>query len=206
MTKLEAVNSLLSRVGYTPVAALDTGNSSMQANAERKIDHEADRVQRMGWYFNTFENVTATPDGSDNIVLADITSDTIYHIDTYGYSKSINVVVREDKLYNLDDNDETFDGPIYVTYTKEMTWLEIPSAFQQWIVSEAAILFVRDYARNINRNDRREILQELYGERDRDKSDAMREENLQRDTNLLKTPQALRLKGNRQRYSGGNNY
>ena len=206
MTKLEAVNDMLSRVGFTPVAALDTGNSSLQATAERKIDQEAARIQRMGWYFNTFNDVEATPDGSNNIVLTDITADTIYHIDTYGQSAHINVVVREDKLYNLDTNTETFDDPIRVTYTKEMTWLEIPEAFQQWIYSEAAILFVRDYARNINRNDRREILQELYTERDRDKSDAMREENLQRDTNLLNTPQARRLKGNRRRYYGGNNY
>ena len=49
MQRLEAVNDILRRIGSLVVPALDTGGTSLQAQAERQLDDVDLRIQSLGW-------------------------------------------------------------------------------------------------------------------------------------------------------------
>ena len=52
LTKLDAVNALLRAITEYPVAALDTGGTSMAAQAERVLDFHDKLIQGRGWHEN----------------------------------------------------------------------------------------------------------------------------------------------------------
>lgn len=58
MTTLEAVNEILEAIGEPAAAALDTGGTSIEADAERTLDKIDKRVQRWGWAVNEQDEVT----------------------------------------------------------------------------------------------------------------------------------------------------
>ena len=58
MTKLEAVNAVLRRIGLTPVSALDTAGNSATSQAERFLDDADIDFQSRGWHFNSNYNIT----------------------------------------------------------------------------------------------------------------------------------------------------
>ena len=64
MTELEAVNVLLTTIGEAPVNTL-TGNQVTDVTIARQVLNEVSReVQSQGWYFNTENGVTLTPDNN----------------------------------------------------------------------------------------------------------------------------------------------
>lgn len=56
MTKLDAVNKILRALGEPKVSALDTGGTSIEAEAEDFLDDANEEVQRRGWMTNTTRN------------------------------------------------------------------------------------------------------------------------------------------------------
>jgi hypothetical protein len=56
MTKLEAVNEVLEKVGEPPISALDTNGTSEAGEAETILDRETRRVLQMGWAANTYKD------------------------------------------------------------------------------------------------------------------------------------------------------
>lgn len=58
MTKLEAVNEILEAVGEPPASALDTGGTSIEAEAEDTLDKIDKRIQKVGWAVNEQNEVT----------------------------------------------------------------------------------------------------------------------------------------------------
>ncbi len=58
MTKLEAVNEVLEAVGEPPATALDTGGTSIEAEAEAMLDRVDRRTQTIGWAANEQDEVT----------------------------------------------------------------------------------------------------------------------------------------------------
>jgi hypothetical protein len=61
MTKLDAVNEVLARVGIRPVPALDTGGAGDAAEAERCIDREELNTQSLDWHYNRRREVELFP-------------------------------------------------------------------------------------------------------------------------------------------------
>ena len=68
-TELEAINTMLSTIGESPVNTVeDTGN--VDVVIARQILQTASReVQARGWHFNTEINYTITPDSDGYLVL-----------------------------------------------------------------------------------------------------------------------------------------
>ena len=62
MTKLDAVNEILSRVGISPVPALDPGGAGDAAQAERCLDREELNTQSLDWHYNRRREVPLSPD------------------------------------------------------------------------------------------------------------------------------------------------
>lgn len=61
MTKLDAVNMVLSGINEYRVTSLDTGGTSVQSDAERYLDDSTRYFCAMGWPCNTRRSAAFTP-------------------------------------------------------------------------------------------------------------------------------------------------
>ena len=60
-TTLNAVNEMLESIGEPPASALDTGGTSIVAQAESILDREAHQILERGWWANTDPEVKYEP-------------------------------------------------------------------------------------------------------------------------------------------------
>lgn len=72
MTKLEAVNYVLTAVGLRAVGALETGTASTAADIEREIDRRVKVTCEENWNFNRRLGVRLTPDANSHILVSQI--------------------------------------------------------------------------------------------------------------------------------------
>lgn len=133
MTELEAVNVLLTTIGEAPVNTLD-GNQVTDVSIAKQVLNEVSReVQAQGWHFNTEQNVPLTPDTLGNIV---IPADTA-RID----ARDFNVVVRENKLFDLTDRTFAFVSKILVDVIYYQDFANLPQQAKNYITTRAARIF-----------------------------------------------------------------
>tara|TARA_B100001059_G_scaffold183800_1_gene185254 strand:+ start:4543 stop:5178 length:636 start_codon:yes stop_codon:yes gene_type:complete len=199
-TKLQCVQDIMRRVGKPPVTALDPGGISIAAHIERALDDASISVQSQGWYWNTKRNVTATANGDGKVQVnqlenvADIGQTasyaTIFHVDTDQDSVDTNVVRQGDFLYDVDENSDTsFSGTLKILYTWERPINQVPSQFQEWIISLAAMNFNRQNEQNVGRD---QILQSEMADA---RMKSIREEVRSQDINLLGINEARQFRG-----------
>lgn len=133
MTELEAVNVMLTTIGEAPVNTL-TGNQVTDVTIAQQVLNEVNReVQSQGWYFNTENGVTLTPDNNKHILPP---ADTA-RIDSRDY----NIVIREDKLFDLDDFTYEFGGSIKVNIVYYQDFTVLPDAAKRYIAARAARIY-----------------------------------------------------------------
>lgn len=136
-TELEAVNECLENIGQTPVNSI-SGNlgvdAQMALNFVRKVNRE---LQSMGWNWNTEKNYPLTPNGDKDILLP---SGTLA-VDSTGYDRDRDVVMRGPRLWDRDNHTYTFDKPIRVSITISRTFEEIPETARRYITLRAARIF-----------------------------------------------------------------
>jgi len=133
MTELEAVNVLLTTIGEAPVNTL-TGNQVTDVTIARQVLNEVSReVQSQGWFFNTENGVVLTPDNNKNILPP---ADTA-RID----SRDFNIVVREDKLFDLDKFTYEFGGSIKVNIVYYQDFTVLPDSAKRYIAARAARIY-----------------------------------------------------------------
>jgi hypothetical protein len=140
MQKLEAVNNVLRRVGLPPVPSLDTNGISAAAHAERFIDAASRSCQSRGWHFNTRRNVMLSRDPDTNKIAV---PSGVFHIDTDGESRHLDVTVVGGMLFDLENNVDTWAQDLYVTYIANMDFADLPEAFADYLVTESAYQFNR---------------------------------------------------------------
>lgn len=203
MTKLEAVNEMLEALGEPPATALDTGGTSEVAQAETILDREHERLLRRGWAANTILEREYTPDGSDQIVLDPATVLSIRPV-LSGYGNQPRstdtekrVAIRDGKLYDLINDQNTFDDPLYLEVVELVALDELPGKLATYIVKLASVKFQRFLKRGKvdDAFARDEMMQA--------KVEAEQEDQDLRATNVLKTPEARRIMGNRYKYPTG---
>ena len=135
LTKLSAVNIVLSNVGQAPVTTVDNDNP-MVVMAANVIDEVTNSVQSEGWTFNTEKSYPFTPDNTKKINIPN----NILQIDT-SYTSLLDVVLREGKLYNKRDHTYNFTEQV----AADVVWLvefdDMPEAFKQYISMRAANLY-----------------------------------------------------------------
>jgi hypothetical protein len=139
MNKLDAVNAVLRRVGVLPVPALDTNGPSAAGHAERFLDAADRSLQARGWHFNTRREVTLTRNVSNKIAVPAST----FHIDTDGSSRGLDVTVVGGFLYDLANNTDVWAQNLVVTYVAQAAFADLPEAFADYVVTDAAFQFNR---------------------------------------------------------------
>ena len=140
-TELEAVNTILSTIGEAPLNTL-TGTLPVDGTVALNILSEITReVQSAGWHFNTHYKVTLSKDVNNKIPLA--TSILRLELDNNRYSKvQYDIVQRDNFLYNLAKNQETFDTSfedVIIVYL--LPFNEIPEQAKRYITIRSARVF-----------------------------------------------------------------
>jgi hypothetical protein len=147
MTKLEAVNLMLSLVGQTPVETLGSGANAIVAMAENILNEVDRETQAMGWWFNTEKSVLYSPNKQNNVELG---SD-IFHVDsatkTVGGRGGLNknYTKRGGKLYNLEDHTFTFTSDVSLDVIKALDWLDTPMLFRNFVAKRGGRILVERY-------------------------------------------------------------
>ena len=140
-SELEAVNTILSTIGESPLNSL-SGSLPVDGTIAKNVLSEVSReVQSQGWHFNTHYKVSVSRDTNNKIPLA--TNIVRVEIDPRKYSKvSYDIVQRNNELYNLAKNEETFDTNFTdATVVYLLPFDEIPEQAKRYITIRSARIF-----------------------------------------------------------------
>jgi hypothetical protein len=133
MTELEAVNVLLTTIGEAPVNTL-SGNQVTDVTIAKQVLNEVSReVQSQGWHFNTEPKVKLSRNLDNEIA---VPADTA-RIDSNEY----NVVIREGKLFDLDERKFTFDSNIEADIVYYRDFEVLPDVAKKYITTRAARIY-----------------------------------------------------------------
>ena len=139
-TELEAVNTILSTIGESPVNSL-TGTLPVDATTALNVLDEISReVQSAGWHFNSHYKVDLSRDGDSKIPIG--TDVLRVELNAKYDRSSYDVVQRDDYLYNLAKNSETFDQDFTdnsIVYLLDFS--KLPEPARRYITIRAARVF-----------------------------------------------------------------
>ena len=136
-TELEAINTMLSTIGESPVNAVeDTGNVDVVI-ARQILQSVSREVQARGWHFNTEINYTITPDSDGYLVLPK----TVLKVDTVYPDSSKDVVVRGSRLYDREKHTYVFTDAVKVDMTILLTFDELPEVARNYVTIRASRIF-----------------------------------------------------------------
>lgn len=137
MTKLEAVNVLLHKLGNRPVNSLDVAHPRVPA-AVAVLDRFNKDLQAERWWFNV-EYPTLQPDaGNSRIILPGDTA-AADSVDVRP-----RVAVRGRYLYNLDDSTYEFTAPVQVRLHRILPFDELPALAAEAVLTRAVLEWVGD--------------------------------------------------------------
>jgi Tail tubular protein len=134
MTRLEAVNRMLSALGEDPVNSLSSGLSDAES-AERFLTRVSRTVQTTGWHANTDRGLRLLP----NVATKEIAlPHNTLKIDSVGSDGWRNVTKRGRRLYDVKSRSFKFDRPVTVDIVTELPWEDLTYALQNYISALAA--------------------------------------------------------------------
>lgn len=150
-TKLEAVNTILSGIGESPVNSLSGQLSVDAVQAENILDEVNRSVQTTGWKFNTETEVVYTPDAvSKEIAIPLNVSFFDVEPEFSDGDTDIDVVIRGTKLYDLKNHTYAFDDEVKATVVYLLEFTDIPEAARYYITIRAARLFQDRYQGDVS--------------------------------------------------------
>ena len=140
-TQLEAVNTMLSTIGESPVNSL-TGSLPLDASIAVNILNEVNReVQSAGWKFNTSWKVSLPRDVNNKLVVGtDVLHIEFNHLRES--KSSYDPVLRGNYLYNLAGETFTWDKDFeYVTVIYLLDFETIPEQARRYITIRASRIY-----------------------------------------------------------------
>ena len=135
LTKLAAVNIIISNIGQAPVTQIDNDNP-MVIMAANVLDEVTNSLQSEGWTFNSEKAYPFTPDSSGNIVIPD----NVLQLDSE-YRSPVDLVKRQGKLYDKRNHSFTFTDQIELDVVWLVDFDDMPDAFKNYAAMRAANLF-----------------------------------------------------------------
>lgn len=142
MTRLDALNEILTNAGLYPVDTIDETDPN-QKIALQKLDNVSREVQSQGLNCNTDDKWPLMPDHNKYIPLPP----NVISVDAYDSSK--NYVMRDYKLFDKDNFTFKFDTPVEVTVVWELPFDDLPDYVANYVTIRAA----RKYANSTITND-----------------------------------------------------
>lgn len=137
-TKLEAINTMLSCIGQSPLNTLEGTKSYFTIAAEKILEDEVKRFQLQGWDFNSEDNYQLNPDTNGFIQIP--SNMIMVKFPTYYKNR---YVVREGKLYDKFKHTFEITQPIKVSVVFCFPFEDLPVVAQEYAKMTAAYKFVK---------------------------------------------------------------
>ena len=186
MTELEAINTLLSVIGESPVDSLPEGVANQPTDAalaKRTLTEVRRDVQAEGWSWNTDMDYKITPNAADEFNLPSDTLRATFYPTKYPYMQYVQrgnkVYDKVAKTFKFAKNPTTVDEIVVSELIRNLGWDEIPHAGQQYITIRSARIYSDRY---INSN---VIYQYTIGDEDYARNQLMRAEESGQQNNML---------------------
>ena len=139
-TELQAINTILSTIGESPINSL-TGTLPVDANiAQNVLDEICREVQSEGWHWNSHYKVDLSRDTDNKIPIG--TDVLRVKLNTKYDRSSYDVVQRDNYLYNLAKNEDTFTQNFEdndIVYLLDFS--KIPEQAKRYITIRSARVF-----------------------------------------------------------------
>jgi len=137
-SELEAVNTILSVIGESPISSLQEGAAVADAVlAQTTLSEVSRQVQTKGWHFNTDKGIKLLPSSEGSIILPG----NCLRVDSVADDFGVDVAQRGNRLYNRTTHTYTFDGEIQVDMVVLLPFDELPQAARHYITVKAARVF-----------------------------------------------------------------
>lgn len=135
-TKLEAVNTMLSAIGESPVSSLSSGLVDAEL-AISILDATSREVQSKGWHFNREYSFSITPTTAGEIILPV----NCLKVDGIEQNIDLDLVQRGRKMYNRRSHSFVVGKSVAVDMVVLLDFEEIPEAARNYITVRAARIF-----------------------------------------------------------------
>jgi hypothetical protein len=139
-TELSAVNSILGAIGQSPITSINFNNPQQAFIYNLLRDSNVD-LQNEGWHFNTERHVPYQPDDTTGKIV--IGNDILKMDVTNGWThRKFDVVKRNGNLYDKYDHTDDWSDTteILLDVVKLLTFEDLPSVFQRFIIARASRL------------------------------------------------------------------
>jgi len=136
-TKLEAINTMLTAIGESPVNTITSSTTTDVSIAIQILDNVSREVQSVGWHFNTDTNYLLAKNSSDQIVLPT----NCLRVDNSNKDADLDLVERGRKLWDRENHTYTITKDIRVNITWFLEFTELPETARRYITIRAARIF-----------------------------------------------------------------
>lgn len=136
-TELEAVNEMLEAIGETPVDSLSSTQGDVGV-ARNILNREIRALCSEGWYWNTDDEVTLSPDGDGKFPIPT----NALRVDPTSLAK--NVGVRGRFMWDRKNNTAVFtDASLKVNIVRALPFDDLQQAGRDYVAMKAADIFVK---------------------------------------------------------------
>lgn len=135
-TELDAINTMLSVIGESPVNTLQGPLPADVAVAQNILKETTKEIQLEGWHFNSEDNYPLLVDSDGHIR----PPSTFFRI-TLTDPDDRDVVLRGDRLYDRATHSFTFTESINATVYQVLTYDEMPETFRWFVTIRASRKF-----------------------------------------------------------------
>lgn len=134
--KLEAVNTMLTAIGNSPVSSLESGLVEAEL-AETILNATSREVQSQGWHFNREFDFPLVPSFSGEIVLPS----NCLKVDTMTQGTDLDLVQRGQRLYNRKEHTYKVGKTVNADIVLFLDFTELPEIARNYIVIKATRVF-----------------------------------------------------------------
>ena len=136
-TKLEAVNTMLTSIGESPVNTITASTTTDVSIAIQILDNVSREVQSVGWYFNTDTNYKLVKNTSGEV---DLPSNCL-RVDNSNQDADLDLVERGRKLWDRENHTFIINKDIRVNITWFLDFQDLPETARRYITIRAARIF-----------------------------------------------------------------
>lgn len=136
-SKLEAVNTMLTSIGESPVNTITSSTTTDVSIAVQILNNVSREIQSIGWHFNTDTNYKLSKNTSNEVVLPA----NCLRVDNSNQDADLDLVERNRKLWDRENHTYTITQDVRVNITWLLEFTEIPETARRYITIRAARIF-----------------------------------------------------------------
>lgn len=133
MQLLDAVNSILPKLGERPVTSLESHNPTLGVILP-EIKMGIDTMCMTGWWFNTFHKVDLFPNSEGYI---DVPEDTLSFVPDIG---QVPMTARGERFYNAQTRSYKFTDKVRGTLRQRLPFQELPESAAAYVLYESLVV------------------------------------------------------------------